>query len=475
RELTAFYKAFVQDEPVALPNLPVQYADFALWQRQRATDQVLESQLSYWKHQLEGALPVLELPADKQRSRVQTYEGERQAFDLSAALISDVKAFSQREGVTVFMTLLAVFKTLLHRLTSEHDIVVGSPIAGRNRAETENLIGFFVNTLVLRTDFSGNPTFRAVLQRVRETALGAYSNQDVAFEQLLEVLQPERDMSHTPLFQVFFNMLNFEENTIELPELTTRVLPPSEVMAKFDLTLYVEEENQQLKFAFVYNQSRFSRERIVEMGEQLRQLLSAVIAQPEASIGSVSLVTPTATEFLPDAACEFRPTWNGPVHVQFAEQARRAPSRQAVVDRREAYTYEELDARSNQVAQYLLAHGVESQDVVAIYAERNASLVVALLGIIKSGAAFMILDPAYPPARLLYCLETIRPKGWIQIGEAGTPHATLQAYAESFSFSLELSSKANEDDSLDGYSAAETGVAIGPQDMAYIAFTSGSS
>ncbi|HJP91739.1 MAG TPA: amino acid adenylation domain-containing protein [Pyrinomonadaceae bacterium] len=475
RELTAFYKAFVQGEPVVLPELPIQYADFSLWQRHRAVDRALESQLSYWKHQLEGALPILELPADKQRARVQTYEGERQAFDLSTALTSDLKAFSQREGVTVFMTLLAVFKTLLHRLTNEHDIVVGSPIAGRNRAETENLIGFFVNTLVLRTDFSGNPTFRAVLQRVRETALGAYSNQDVTFEQLLEVLQPERDMSHTPLFQVFFNMLNFEENTIELPGLTTSVLPPSEVMAKFDLTLYIEEENQQLRFAFVYNQSRFSNERIAEMGEQLRQLLAAVIAQPEANIGSLSLVTPTATKSLPQPTGELRPSWSGPVHVQFAEQARRSPSHQAVVDRREAYTYQELDARSNQVAQYLLAHGVERQDVVAIYAERNASLVVALLGIIKSGAAFMVLDPAYPPARLLYYLETIRPKGWIQIHEAGTPHATLQEYADGFSFSLDLCSPSQANDSLDNYSTSETGVAIEPQDLAYIAFTSGSS
>ena len=467
RELTEFYKSFVQDEPVALPELPVQYVDFAIWQRERAQD--LDSQLSYWKRQLAGELPVLELPADRPRPRVQTHDGARQSFVLSAAATGGVKLFSQREGVTVFMTLLAVFKTLLYRLTRQADIIVGSPIAGRNRAGIENLIGFFVNTLVLRTDLSGNPTFRDLLRRVRETALGAYSNQDVAFEQLLEALQPERDVSRTPLFQVFFNMLNFAEKTVELPGVTVTVLPPVEVQAKFDLTLYVEEEHEQLKFDFVYNRSLFSHQRIAEMIEQMQQLLSVVIGQPDQSIDSFSLVTPTATRFLPDPSGELRPTWKGAVHTQLAEQARRAPSNPAVIDRYQTYTYQELEARSNQVAHYLLDHGLERHDVVAIYAERSAALVVALLGILKAGAAFMILDRAYPPARLLYYLETIRPKGWIQIPEAGTPHETLQEYARSFSFSLELGTR------TENYSTQETGIEVGPNDIAYLAFTSGSS
>jgi amino acid adenylation domain-containing protein len=470
RELTAFYKSFVQAEPASLPDLPVQYADFALWQRRRAAGDDLNSQLSYWKRQLEGALPVLELPADKQRPRVQTHEGERQSFVLSEELTNTLKTFSQCEGVTVFMTLLAVFKTFLHRLTGEDDIVVGSPIAGRNRAETENLIGFFVNTLVLRTDLSGSPTFRALLRRVRETALGAYSNQDVAFEHLLEALQPERDVSRTPLFQVFFNMLNFEENAIELPGLTTTVLPSTEVTAKFDLTLYVEEENQRLKFDFVYNPSLFSNERVAEMIEQLRQLLSAVVAHPEESVDRFSLITPGAIEFLPDPAGELQATWSGAVHTQFTERARCTPRQVAVIDRSETYTYQELEARSNQLAQYLLAHDVKPQDVVAIYAQRSASLVLALLGVLKAGAAFVILDPHYPTARLLGYLTAIKPKGWIQLPEAGIPDATLQAYAKTCSFSLDL-----EVNGLDHYSTAETGIIVGPEDMAYVAFTSGSS
>ncbi|HEV8167809.1 MAG TPA: amino acid adenylation domain-containing protein, partial [Pyrinomonadaceae bacterium] len=474
RELAMFYTAIVKGEQAALPELPIQYADFALWQRRWTEASVLESQLSYWKRQLDGALPVLELPADKQRSRVQTHEGERHSLVLSEDLTAAVKAFSRREGATVFMTLLAGFKTLLHRLTGEDDIVIGSPIAGRNRVETENLIGFFVNTLVLRTDLSGNPSFRELVRRVRETALGAYGNQDVPFEQLLEALQPERDLTRTPLFQVFFNMLNFEDKAIEFPELTATAMPATEVMAKFDLTLYVEEKNGRLEFGFVYDRSLFSPERIAAMSEQLEQLLATAIAEPDESIDSSSLITRTATRFLPDPAGQLRRTWKGAAHTQFAEQARRAPSHIAVVDRRETYTYGELEARSNQVAQYLLDQGVEPQDVVAIYAQRNASLVVALLGIVKTGAAFMVLDPGYPPARLLGCLEAINPKGWIQIPEAGIPHATLQQYAKGFSFSLELRTRSAAS-ILDRYPARETNVTVGPLDMAYISFTSGST
>ncbi|HEY6802288.1 MAG TPA: amino acid adenylation domain-containing protein [Pyrinomonadaceae bacterium] len=474
RELATLYTAFVKGESPALPELPVQYADFALWQRRRAEGSALESQLSYWTRQLEGALPVLELPTDKQRSRVQTHEGERHCLVLSADLTADVKAFSQREGATVFMTLLAVFKTLLHRLTGEDDIVVGSPIAGRNRTDTEDLIGMFVNTLVLRTDLSGHPTFRELVRRVRETALGAYGNQDVPFEQLLEALQPDRDLTRTPLFQVFFNMLNFEETAIEFPELTVTARPATEVTAKFDLTLYVEEKNGRLEFAFVYDRSIFSHQRMAAMGEQLEQLLSTAMAQPDESIDRWSLITRTATSFLPDPAGRLRRTWKGACHTQFAEQARRAPSHIAVVDHRETYTYQELDARSNQVAQYLLDQGVGPQDVVAIYAQRNASLVVALLGIVKTGAAFMVLDPGYPLARLLGYLETVGPKGWIQIPGAAAPHATLQAQAQSFLFSLELRVR-SEASVLDHYQARETNVAVGPLDLAYIAFTSGST
>ena len=478
RELTALYGAFVRGERSPLPDLTMQYADFAAWQRRWLEGEVLESQMSYWKRQLAGALPVLELPSDRQRPPVQTPAGERHTVLLSEGLTDAVKRLSRGVGVTVFMTLLAAFKTLLHRLTGQDDIVVGSPIAGRNRVETEPLIGVFINTLVLRTDLSGGPSFRELLGRVRETALGAYTNQDVPFEHLLEALQPERDLSRTPLFQVFFNMLNFAEAVAEFHGLATEPLPVTEVEAKFDLTLYVEERGRRLKLDFVYNASLFSRERVAEMGEQLRQLLVAVTERPEAGIESLSLITPAAEKLLPQPALPLRPTWNGAVQTQFAAHARRAPQQTAVVDRRETYSYQELDARSNQLARYLLAHGVEPQDVVVIYGHRSAPLVVALLGILKAGAAFIVLDPAYPPARLLGYLSTARPKGWINIAEAGEPDEALREYADALSFGLRLGARADDVagcDCLANYAAGECGVAVGPEEMAYIAFTSGSS
>jgi amino acid adenylation domain-containing protein len=478
RELTTLYGAFVGGERTPLPALPIQYADFAIWQRQWLEGQVIESQLTYWKRQLAGALPVLELPTARPRPPVQTFAGGRELLLLSEDLTDALKALSRREGVTVFITLLAVFKILLHRLTGQNDIIVGSPIAGRNRAETEHLIGIFINTLVLRTDLSGNPGFRELLGRVRETALGAYTNQDVPFEHLLEALQPERNLSHTPLFQVFFNMLNFEENVVELSGLTTELLPASEVESKFDLTLYVEEQERRLKFDFVYNASLFSRERVAGMSEQLRQLLAAAAERPEESIDAFSLITPAAEKLLPHPSQQLRPTWNGAVHTQFTEHACRTPQQQAVVDQHETYNYQELDARSNRLARYLLAQGVKPQDVVVIYGHRSAPLVLALLGIVKAGAAFVVLDPAYPPARLLSYLQKTKPKGWIQVAAAGAPDDTLQAYAATLSFNLRLCRRAEEadgQDSLATYSIDESGVAVGPEDMAYVAFTSGST
>ena len=224
---------------------------------------------------------MLELPTDRPRPAVQTYRGARQSlYCCPSPSVTALKALSQREGVTLFMTLLAAFQTLLHRYTGQDDIIVGSPIAGRTRAEIEGLIGFFVNTLVLRTDLSGNPTFRELLGRVREVALGAYAHQDLPFEKLVEELQPERSLSHTPLFQVFFNMLNLQDNRIELPGLAVEVLSSPEVESKFDLTLYVREQHESIQFDLVYNADLFGRARMVEMLAQLNHLLVANRRKP---------------------------------------------------------------------------------------------------------------------------------------------------------------------------------------------------
>ncbi|HKV36204.1 MAG TPA: condensation domain-containing protein, partial [Pyrinomonadaceae bacterium] len=243
-EVAALYTSFVTGRATTLPELPIQYADYAVWQRESLQGEVLETQLSYWRRKLTGAPATIELPADRPRPPVRTFRSATQSLLLNESLSEQLRVVSRRYRVTLFMTLLAVFKVLLSRYTGQADVVVGSPIAGRDRAETKGVIGFFLGTLVLRTDLSGDPTFAELLERVRETTVDAYTHQDVPFEKLLEELKPERDLSRTPLFQVFFNMLNLPSEDLQLPGLSVEFLSPPDVGAKFDLTLYVRELNQ---------------------------------------------------------------------------------------------------------------------------------------------------------------------------------------------------------------------------------------
>ncbi|HWB39807.1 MAG TPA: condensation domain-containing protein, partial [Gemmatimonadales bacterium] len=252
RELTVFYEAFATGFPAALPELPIQYADYAVWQRERLQGERLERELGYWRKQLRGAPPALELPTDFPRPPMRSTRGAREARLLPARLCDELRALSQREGVTLFATILAAFQTLLARYSGQDDILVGSPIAGRTRVETEGLIGFFVNTLVLRTDLSGDPTFRELLRRVRQVTLGAYDHPEIPFEQLVEELQPERDMSRTPIFQVALALQNLPDPKLELPGLTLRLETPGSGTAKFDLTLVIFEAGASLRAEVEY-------------------------------------------------------------------------------------------------------------------------------------------------------------------------------------------------------------------------------
>ncbi|HHH40712.1 MAG TPA: non-ribosomal peptide synthetase, partial [Chloroflexi bacterium] len=284
RELAALYHAFSLGRPSPLPELPIQYADFALWQRQWLQGETLQAQLAYWKRQLADAPPVLDLPTDRPRPPVQSFRGATFRFRFPAPLAQALQALSRREGVTLFMTLLAAFQTLLYRYTGQERINVGTPIANRNRAEVEGLIGFFVNTLVISTDLSGNPTFRELLQRVREVALGAYAHQDLPFEMLVDALQPERDLSRSPLFQVMFVLQNAPTATLELPGLTMRLLETDSGTAKFDLTLFVEETEEELRGSLEYNTDLFDGATIGRMLGHYRTLLEAIVADPDRPI-----------------------------------------------------------------------------------------------------------------------------------------------------------------------------------------------
>jgi amino acid adenylation domain-containing protein len=480
RELRTLYGVFSQGHPSPLPELPIQYADFAVWQREQLQGRVMGQQLAYWRQQLAGALPVLELPTDYPRPLIQTFRGGRQTLVLSKTLTEALKALSRRERATLFMTLLAGFKLLLYRLTRQEDIIVGSPIAGRNRAELENLIGYFLNMLALRTQLSGQTSFRELLEQVRQTALKAYANQDIPFEQLLAELQPERDLSRTPLFQVLFNMLNLDSKPVALPGLTAKsfAFSESESESKFDITLYVRDRGDSLTLSMVYNRDLFAEARMAEMLAQYEYLLAQIVANPEEKLDCFSLVTDKAKTILPNPTRLLNTEWAGAVQTHFSEQARQYPAAIALIDRQGHWSYQELEATSNQLAHYLRAQHLNSQDVVAIYGHRNAALVWAILGVLKAGAAFLILDPAYPAQRLIDYVRLARPQGWLQLEAAGAPPAALAKFVTTLGCRAQLQlpqSPAKAGELLASYSVDHPGVVVGADDLAYLSFTSGST
>ncbi len=396
RELDVLYQAFTRGQPSPLSELPIQYADFALWQRHSLQGEVLRSQLDYWKQQLAGSLPVLNLPTDRRRPATQTYRGALRSFEVDAHLVEALNALGQQSGTTLFMLLLAAFNTLLYRYSGQDDILVGLPIANRTRAELEDLIGFFVNTLVLRTDLSGEPSFRDLLSRVRELALTAYAHQDLPFETLVEVLQPERDASRTPLFQVMFV---FEQAAHTAPQLDTGT-------AKYDLTLYLWGDASRLTGTFEYNTDLFDATTIDRMVEHFRTLLEAIVAAPDRSIAALPIMTAAERQRLlsdwNDTAIVYPPQT---IQSLFEAQVARTPDAVAVMEGLELLTFRDLNARANQVAHHLHSLGVMPETLVAICLPRSLDLIVSLLGILKAGAAYVPLDPAYPKERLAFMLK----------------------------------------------------------------------
>ncbi|HEY0543784.1 MAG TPA: condensation domain-containing protein, partial [Pyrinomonadaceae bacterium] len=405
-EIATLYTAFAAGQPSPLPELPIQYADFAQWQRDWLQGRRLDEQLDYWRRQLAGAPPVLELLTDRPRPQVQNFRGAYIHFRLSERLSEELKALCQQEGVTLFMLMLTAFQTLLYRYTSQTDIVVGTPIAGRNRSETEALIGFFINTLVLRTDLSGNPGFRELLGRVQEVALGAYAHQDVPFEQLVEELQPERDLSHMPLVQVLFAWQNTPEASLDLPGLTLSGIESDNGTSRFDLNLNAWETEQSITGFLRYRSELFDAASIERFLGHFQNLLAAIVLNPDRRIDELKLLTPAEEKQL--RAWSPTPLNDAPerlLHNLFEEQAQRTPERVAVVFEDEQVSYGELNARANRLAHYLIKHGVGPEVIVGICVERSIEMVVGLLGILKAGGAYLPLDPDYPQERLSFMLS----------------------------------------------------------------------
>lgn len=407
RELAALYETFVHGRTSPLPELPVDYADFAQWQRERLQGPVLDEQLAYWKQQISGAQTALGVPTDHPRPPLQTYRGATKCLALPADLSAGLQRLSRQEDATLFMVLLAAWQTLLHRYSGQDDILVGSPIAGRTRVETENLIGFFLNTLVFRGDLSGDPTFRELLKRVRQTALGAYAHQDLPFEQLVDALQLERDLSRSPLFQAMFVLQNEPLRPLELAGLKLQPVQVHSGTAKFDLLLSLEESAEGICGFLEYNTDLFDEATIARMLGHYQTLLEGIVADPEQPLSALPLLT--AAERTQQLA-----EWNATraefpiqkcVHELFQEQVERTPNAVALVFQDEELTYRELNRRADRLAEELRGLGVGPEVRVGLCVERSLEMMVSLLGILKAGGCYVPLDPTYPKDRLAFMLE----------------------------------------------------------------------
>ncbi|HEV2707131.1 MAG TPA: amino acid adenylation domain-containing protein [Pyrinomonadaceae bacterium] len=468
RELSALYTAFSEGRPSPLPELPIQYADFAVWQRELLQGEVLDTQLDYWKKQLANPT-VLELPTDRARPPIQTFNGANRSFSLDAELAAELQAVSRRNGGTLFMTLLAALKVLLHRYSRQEDIIIGTPIANRNRVEIEGLIGFFVNTLVMRTDLSGNPSFQELLLRVREAALSAYAHQDLPFEKLVEELQLERDLSRNPLFQVMFVFQDDPLARLDAPGLKISQLETDSGTAMFDLTLYmVQRQDGRLTGTFNYNTALFDEARIDNLIEHFRTLLAAIASDPARPIASLPLLhardehrllrewNETAAGFPSDKS----------LHELFEAQAQRTPDAVALISEEGQITYGELNQRANRLAQYLRKLGIAPEAFVGVHLERSVEMVVGILGILKAGGAYVPLDPAYPQERLTLMLEDARPQVVLTRGSSSGELVTASARIVNLDADWEIIAR-ESDQAPPNLTTAEN--------LAYLIYTSGST
>ncbi|MFQ5610898.1 MAG: amino acid adenylation domain-containing protein [Anaerolineae bacterium] len=466
QELSALYRAFAAGDPSPLPEPPLQYADFALWQRDWLQGQVLDRQLGYWREQLAGAPAGLALPTDRPRPAVQTYRGGQVSLVLPKALADGLKALSQDGGGTLFMTLLAAFQTLLYRYSGQTDQVVGTPVANRNRVEIEGLVGFFVNTLVLRADLGGNPTFRELLGRVREVALGAQEHQDLPFEKLVEELQPERDLSQTPLFQVWFVLQNAPAEALDLPGLRASPFEVETGAAKFDLSLTLTETETGLRGSLGYNRDLFEASTAERMAAHFQTLLAGVAADPEQRLADLPLADETEPARLIQPGLAFvefeQAALEGSLAARFEAQVEKYPGRLAVKTRRYAWTYRTLNQAANRVAAAILAGREPGVGRVALLFDHDAPMIAAILGALKAGQTYVPLDPTYPQERLAYMLADSGADA-ILTGDRNRPLAGRQGRIINL-------------DRLDRTAPAENpNLALPPETLAYILYTSGST
>jgi amino acid adenylation domain-containing protein len=468
KELSALYQAFSTNSPTPLSELTIQYGDFTIWQRQWLTEELQKRQLNYWKQQLADAPLLLDLPTDYPRPSVQTFSGALKEFKLNSNLTAQLKSLSQKLGTTLFVTLLAAFASLLHRYSGQDDICIGSPFANRNRTEIEPLIGFFVNTLVLRTQIKENPSFSDFITQVQQVVLDAYAHQDVPFEQIVEVLQPARSPSYNPLFQVMFALENISLDAFESAGITMTPEIIERGTAKFDLSLLMFETQQGIIGSWEYNTDLFDETTIRAMVGHFETLLEGIVANRQQRVSELPLLTQrernqllfewnNTTKDYPHDKC---------IHQLFEEQVERTPDAVAVVFEGEQLTYRELNAKANQLANYLQTLGVKPEILVGICVERGLEMLVGLLGILKAGGAYVPLDPKYPIERLSFMLEDTQVPVLLTQQQLLEKLPQHQAYVVCLDTDWQFISQSSQDNGI---------ATVQASNLAYVIYTSGST
>ena len=468
KELGVLYNSFTDGQASPLAELKTQYADYAQWQRGWLRGDVLEEHLTYWKRQLDGAPSLLEMPTDRPRPSVQSYKGKRQVLLVSKEVSEGLREMSLREGATLYMSLLAGFKALLYRYSGQTDIVVGTPVANRNRAEVEAIIGPLLNTLVMRTDLGGEPSFRELLKRVKKVALESYAHQDLPFDLLIEHMNVKRDLSYNPMFQVLFSTHKPPAETLKLSGVVASRIRINAETTKFDLNLTITEGEQGLWATLEYNTDLFEDESIARMLRHFERLLAGILARPDQPISELPLLSEAERHQLliewNDTAKNY--SKEDCVHEMFEEQVARTPDRVAVVYGDEQLTYDQLNKCANRLANYLLLQGLLPEDKVAICVDRSIDMVVAVLAALKSGAAYLPLDPAYPAHRLAFMLDDSLASVLV------TQERLLGLLPDHRAKLLCLDT---EREAIAGQSEQDLPARITPENLAYVLYTSGST
>ena len=472
KEVVALYQAYLEGRVSPLPELNVQYADYAVWQREWLQGEVLAGQVDYWRKQLSGAPAMLELPTDKVRPTVQRHRGAHHSFSLPVELTRQLRELSQSESASLFMTLLAGWQLLLGRYSGQDDVVVGTPIANRHRAEVEPLIGFFVNTVALRTRLEAGLSFRALVGQVKETALEAYAHQDLPFEKLVEELQPERSLSHPPLFQVFFTLQNAPVGELKLPGLELQPMGHSgEERSHFDLAMSIGELNGELRCGLGYNTDLFAAATIERLAGHYERLLEAAVRSPERQISELEMLSEAERAELEGwSGSEREYEQRGLVAELFAARAAQQPAAEAVSDGETSLTYAELEGAANRLAHYLLGRGLQAEAKVGVLLERGVSAVITMLAIWKAGGVYLPLDREQPRERLEFMLRdagvqlvvsTAAVSGWLAESVAGQQLEVINLDVEREQLAAELDSGVD--------------VGVRGEQLAYVIYTSGST